>query len=115
MGPRTLTSDVLSAPSSAALSAAQKSSNKTDGKVPGAIHTDIDPRTFTILKSGGEGNREHRNRAPFFGFFRVSVGAGISLALSPAITLEVTYSVPILKSAHDVVKPFQLGVGVSLS
>ena len=52
---------------------------------------------------------------PFFGYLRASVGAGVSLALSPALTLEVTYSIPILKSSHDVTKHFQLGVGMSLS
>ena len=52
---------------------------------------------------------------PFFGYLRASVGAGVSLTLSSSITLEVTYSVPILKSSHDVIKPFQVGVGLSLS
>ena len=52
---------------------------------------------------------------PFFGYLRASVGAGVSLTLSPAVTLEVTYAVPLLKSSHDVTKPFQLGVGISLS
>jgi hypothetical protein len=115
MGSQTLDLPSLTAPSSAALSAAQKSSIKTDGRGSRGTHPDTDSKASSIVNSGGEGNAEHRPRAPFFGFFRASVGAGISLALSPAITLEVTYSVPVLKAAHDVVKPFQLGVGVSLS
>jgi hypothetical protein len=105
----------LTAPSSATLSAAQRSFKKTDSKVSRQIYVDTDPKTEPIFKPGGEASAEHRGRAPFFGFFRASVGAGMSLSLSPAITLEVTYSVPVLKAAHDVVKPFQLGVGVSLS
>lgn len=52
---------------------------------------------------------------PFFGYLRASVGAGISLTLSPAVTLEATYSIPVLKASHDNIKPFQLGVGLSLS
>jgi hypothetical protein len=115
MGSQTLDPLSLTAPSSATLTAAQKSSRTTDSKVSRQIYVDIDPKTTSALKPGGEVNAGHRGRAPFFGFFRASVGAGISLALSPAITLEVTYSVPVLKAAHDVVKPFQLGVGVSLS
>lgn len=52
---------------------------------------------------------------PFFGYLRASIGAGISLTLSPAVTLEATYSIPVLKASHDNIKPFQLGVGLSLS
>ena len=52
---------------------------------------------------------------PFFGYLRASIGAGISLTLSPAVTLEATYSIPVLKASHDNLKPFQLGVGLSLS
>ena len=52
---------------------------------------------------------------PFFGYLRASVGAGIALTLSPAVTLEATYSIPVLKAPHDKIKPFQLGVGLSLS
>lgn len=114
MGSQTLDTPSLTQPSSASLPA-YKSSAKVDTKVLSLNHPDASPKSSSIFKQAGEGSAEQRSRAPFFGYFRASVGAGISLALSPAITLEVTYSVPVLKAAHDVVKPFQLGVGVSLS
>ena len=59
--------------------------------------------------------RQGANEIPFFGYLRMSVGAGIALSLSPAVTLEATYSIPVLKATHDNIKPFQLGVGLSLS
>ena len=55
------------------------------------------------------------HEVPFFGYLRASVGAGIALTLSPAVTLEATYSIPVLKASHDNIKLFQLGVGLSLS
>jgi outer membrane protein assembly factor BamA len=53
--------------------------------------------------------------SPFFGHLRASVGAGVAVMLAPSVNLEITYSIPILKSHHDVIKPFQLGVGLSIS
>ena len=46
---------------------------------------------------------------------RASAGAGVAIAIGPSVNLEVTYSIPILKASHDVIKPFQLGVGLSIS
>jgi hypothetical protein len=42
---------------------------------------------------------------------RVSVGGGLCLALNGNMRLEVTYSVPVTKTRHDLVRPFQLGIG----
>lgn len=76
------------------------------------------PESNTIEKPDSSNNINGINpdkNIPFFGYVRASIGAGVSLTLSPAIKLEVTYSIPILKSSHDITKPFQLGVGLSLS
>ena len=82
------------------------------------IRTNYSIKKESLLNTDNFNNADGTNSAgnvPFFGYLRASVGAGVSLTLSPSITLEVTYSVPILKSTHDVTKPFQVGVGLSLS
>jgi len=48
---------------------------------------------------------------PVFGLPRVSVGGGLCLALNGNMRLEMTYSVPVTKTRHDQVRPFQLGIG----
>ena len=48
---------------------------------------------------------------PLFGMPRVSVGGGLCLALNGNMRLELTYSVPVTKTRHDLVRPFQLGIG----
>lgn len=48
------------------------------------------------------------------GSARVSVGCGLSLPIGPA-RLELTYSVPVLKTSSDSVRQFQVGLGVSIS
>jgi outer membrane protein assembly factor BamA len=59
-------------------------------------------------------NNGKDTNAPLFGHLRASAGAGAAIALAPSVNLEVTYSIPILKASHDVIKPFQLGVGLSI-
>lgn len=49
-----------------------------------------------------------------FGHLRASVGTGISCNLGSAVRLEATYSVPFMYNAHDVLHPFQFGIGVSI-
>lgn len=48
---------------------------------------------------------------PLFGTPRVSVGGGLSMTLNGNVRLEMTYAIPLLKTKHDLVRPFQLGVG----
>ena len=45
---------------------------------------------------------------------RVSAGCGFSISIGPA-RVELTYSVPITKCRNDIVKPFQIGLGISIS
>lgn len=45
---------------------------------------------------------------------RASIGAGLSFSMSNAARIEMTYSIPVLRSSHDAVKPFQLGVAMNL-
>lgn len=52
---------------------------------------------------------------PFFGYARASVGTGLSISFSKMIRVEMTYSMPLLKNSQDQVKPFQLGVGLSIN
>lgn len=49
-----------------------------------------------------------------FGHMRASIGTGICCNLGSAVRLEATYSVPFLYNAHDVLHPFQFGVGLSI-
>jgi outer membrane protein assembly factor BamA len=49
-----------------------------------------------------------------FTSFRLSVGCGLSYALGPA-RLELTYALPLRIAQHDVVKPFQIGIGLSMN
>ena len=91
--------------------------NSVGRKMP--IRTNYSIKKESLLNTDNFNNAadgtNSAGNVPFFGYLRASVGAGVSLTLSPSITLEVTYSVPILKSSHDVTKPFQVGVGLSLS
>jgi len=49
-----------------------------------------------------------------FGHMRASVGTGISCNLGSSIRLEATYSIPFLYNSHDVLHPFQFGIGMSI-
>ncbi len=44
---------------------------------------------------------------------RVSIGCGFSVPIGPA-RIELTYAVPLLKSETDVIKQFQIGLGISI-
>ena len=46
--------------------------------------------------------------------FRVSIGCGVSYSLGPA-RLELTYALPVRMARHDVIKPFQIGIGLSMN
>jgi outer membrane protein assembly factor BamA len=56
------------------------------------------------------------NNYPFrlldFGIPRMSIGAAYSLNLG-AMKLELSYSVPMVSAPQDVVKPFQIGLGLN--
>jgi outer membrane protein assembly factor BamA len=46
---------------------------------------------------------------------RVSVGCGAVVPIANVARLELTYSIPLLKSGSDVIKPFQIGVGLTIN
>lgn len=54
-----------------------------------------------------------------FGFalnnMRASLGGGVSFQIMNSIRLEMSYSLPLLRARHDVLKPFQIGVGVTIN
>jgi outer membrane protein assembly factor BamA len=50
----------------------------------------------------------------FLDSLRVSGGCGLSYAIGPA-RLEVTYALPIRHTEHDLLKPFQIGIGISMN
>lgn len=60
-------------------------------------------------------NDDKVSNTPLFGHLRASAGAGLAIVIAPSVNLEVTYSIPILKASQDIIKPFQLGVGLSIS
>lgn len=82
------------------------------------------PQNLTAAISGGGGNDSggrHRvlhapstQQSSLFGFPRISIGCGITFSIAQQVRFEVTYAVPLLKSEHDVIKPFQLGIGISI-
>lgn len=46
---------------------------------------------------------------------RISMGCGAVIPVANVARLEMTYSVPLLKSSDDVLKPFQFGVGLTIN
>jgi outer membrane protein insertion porin family len=85
-------------------------------------------RAFTFLNIGSLGNPQYwaqfycrqlgtgvMSRVPFWGAPRASAGGGISVAFAPSVRLELTYSVPLLKSDHDSTRGFQIGLGMSVN
>lgn len=86
-------------------------------------------RAFTFLNVGSLGNPMYWAHfycrhlgsgtgipsVPFWGAPRASVGGGISVAFAPSVRLELTYSVPLLKSDHDSTRGFQIGLGMSVN
>ena len=73
-------------------------------------------RTFVFLNVGSVGMGWSRQpSSPFFGHLRASVGSGIAVTVGNNVRFELSYAVPVMKATHDVVKPFQIGVGLSMS
>ena len=74
-------------------------------------------RTFVFLNVGSVGLGHARCAAtdPFFGHLRASVGTGVALSIGSNVRFELSYAVPVLRARHDVIKPFQIGVGLSIS
>ncbi len=72
-------------------------------------------RSFLFLNVGSVGMGHQRTtNAPFFGFLRASVGTGLAITVGNNIRFEVSYALPLLKAPQDVVKNFQIGVGLSM-
>lgn len=66
-------------------------------------------RVFTFMNYGSLGY------SPFdFGSPRVSIGTGMAMNFSNTGRVEMTYSLPIRKTSYDNIKPFQLGIGISI-
>ena len=83
-------------------------------------------RAFGFINMGGIGQtsvydpvhllaKRPSSLSPLFGSLRVSAGGGFALPLGQTARLELTYSVPLVKSTSDVVKPFQIGVGMTIN
>lgn len=94
--------------------------------LPWVFATSENARTFLFLNAGAllphslwplaplsahpTGNSFNNILSPF----RLSVGCGLSYALGPA-RLELSYALPLRMAQHDVIKPFQIGVGLSMN
>lgn len=50
-----------------------------------------------------------------FGHMRAAIGSGVCCNLGSTVRLEATYSIPFIYSTHDVLHPFQFGVGLSIT
>ena len=50
-----------------------------------------------------------------FDNLRASLGGGVSFQIMNSIRLEMSYSLPLLRASHDVLKPFQIGVGMTIN
>lgn len=76
-------------------------------------------KIFGFLNFGGIGETTGASFAnaanPLFGQIRLSAGAGVVVPVANVARLELTYAVPLLKSSTDAVKPFQIGVGVTIN
>lgn len=71
--------------------------------------------TSAESQSQSQPQPQQQQQHPLFGFIRLSVGGGLSVIIANTLRLEATYSVPVVYGLHtDHVKPFQLGLGVSL-
>lgn len=73
-----------------------------------------DARGFFFLNRGSLGMGDRSSIRNYFGFPRLSIGSGMAINISSAARLEVTYSVPLVYARHDIIKPFQIGVGFSI-
>ena len=78
-------------------------------------------RAFMFFNAGSLGSPNYwaisrnKEKLSLFGAPRVSIGGGLSFAFGSAARLEGTYTIPLLKSNSDVVKPFQLGVSLTIN
>lgn len=90
--------------------------------IPIASFAQNSGRAFMFFSSGSIGSpyywaTSHKNieKSSIFGSPRLSVGGGLSFAYGSSARIEGTYTIPILKGNNDVVKPFQLGVSLSIN
>lgn len=75
-------------------------------------------RAFMFINAGSIGSPNYwatKEKSNIFGSPRVSVGGGLSFAFGSAARIECTYTIPLLKNDNDIVKPFQLGVSLSIN
>ena len=84
-------------------------------------------RAFWFINGGSLGNSNYwktritqnteviGKSAPLFGYFRASMGSGLSFSMQNLIRIEATYSIPILAAPTDTLKGFQFGVGFSIN
>jgi outer membrane protein assembly factor BamA len=75
-----------------------------------------DWRKALILRSNGDKSSViNTEKNPFFGYTRCSIGGGLSFLVAQQLRLELTYSIPILKSIQDNCKNFQLGISLNIN
>lgn len=73
-------------------------------------------RAFLHAGVGSLGRGEYSSGMyGFFGKPRISVGSGLAFNVANTIRLEITYSLPVLFSKHDILKQFQFGFGLSIN
>jgi outer membrane protein assembly factor BamA len=86
------------------------------GPFPVQFPTSESFKTFAFVNCGSVLNSTTRaiSLEAFLDSVRVSAGCGVSYAFGPA-RLEVSYALPIRHTEHDVLKPFQIGIGLSMN
>ena len=63
---------------------------------------------------GNKNSLSSNSELSLFGPLRVSTGVGISMSMQGQMRLEMSYSIPLIKAEHDLVRPFQLGIGLTV-
>ena len=83
-------------------------------------------RAFAFINAGSLGSCDYwrppspgqtRSLAGLLGLdaLRASLGGGVVVNVNNSVRIECTYSLPLLKADRDVVKPFQLGLGLTVN
>jgi outer membrane protein assembly factor BamA len=86
--------------------------------LPVPVLARLGAKLFGFINFGGIGETKlplFSSANPLFGQIRLSAGAGVVVPVSNIARLELTYAIPLLKSSTDAVKPFQIGVGMTIN
>lgn len=108
-----------SSPGTASTASANASNANNAAAGAAAVASSMGNHSPTGGFGQSQGNNGSSSSAPLlhpcFGFWRVSVGGGLSMIVAETLRLEATYSVPLVYGVHtDHVKAFQLGIGLSM-